>query len=211
MVLLFTESGQAEIACNWVRMNNEDIHMLRLMGEIDREGNSSQRELSRRLNLSLGLVNTFIKRLINRGYFTVTTISKNRLQYGLTPEGVAKKGILTLEYFRYSSHFHKEIKRLLVKRFDEMKKNSIHSVIFFGAGETAELAYLYMLLTDIKLVGVVDETRFGKSFFEHRIEGTERLAGNDWDAVLLMRLNNMEMDRQYLIDKGIDIDRIATL
>ena len=185
--------------------------MLRLMGEIDRDGNSSQRELSRRLNLSLGLVNTFIKRLITRGYFTVTTTSKNRLQYILTPEGVAKKGVLTVEYLRYSTHFYKEIKRLLVNRFDEMKKCNIHSLLFFGAGETAELVYLYMLLTDMKLVGVVDETRFGKSFFEHRIEGTERFTRDDWDMVLLTQLDNMEMDMQYLLDKGVEIAKIATL
>ncbi len=185
--------------------------MLRLMGEIDRDGGSSQRELSRRLNLSLGLVNTFIKRLINKGYFTVSAISKNRLQYRLTPEGMAKKGILTIEYLRYSSQFYKEIKRLLVNRFEEMKRNSIRSVIFFGAGETAELAYLYLMLTEIKLVGVVDETRFGKRFFEHRIEKTERLAINDWDTVLLMRLNKMETDRQHLVNKGIAAHKITIL
>lgn len=185
--------------------------MLRLMGEIGRDGRSSQREYSRRLSLSLGLVNTYIKKLIDKGYFSVTTISKNRLQYDLTPEGAAQKGILTVEYLRYSRHFYKEIKRLLVRRFDEMKKCSIHSVIFFGAGETAELAYLYMLLTDIKLVGVIDETRFGKNFFEHRIEGTERLDRNDWDAVLLMRLNHMETDMRYLMDNGVDINKIATI
>ena len=185
--------------------------MLRLMGEVDRDGNSSQRELSRRLNLSLGLVNTSIRKLISRGYFATTTISKNRLQYCLTPEGKTKKRILTVEYLRYSINFHKEIKQLLIKKFDEMKKNSIHSVIFFGAGETAELAYLYMLLTDMKLVGVVDRTRFGKSFFGHRIEGVERLIRHDWDSVLLMRLNNMEKDMQYLVEKGVKVDRIATL
>ena len=47
-------------------MDKEDLHVLRLMGEIDRNGNYSQRELSSRLNISLGLVNTFLKRLVTR-------------------------------------------------------------------------------------------------------------------------------------------------
>jgi hypothetical protein len=36
-------------------MDKEDLHILRLMGEVDRNGNYTQRELSHRLNLSLGL------------------------------------------------------------------------------------------------------------------------------------------------------------
>ena len=50
-------------------MDKDDLYMLRLMGEIDRNGITSQRELSRRLNVSLGLVNAFLNRLINKGYF----------------------------------------------------------------------------------------------------------------------------------------------
>ncbi|HDI79253.1 MAG TPA: winged helix-turn-helix transcriptional regulator, partial [Desulfobacteraceae bacterium] len=39
-------------------MEKEDIQILRLMGEIEKDGNFTQRELSKRLNISVGLVNT---------------------------------------------------------------------------------------------------------------------------------------------------------
>ena len=94
-------------------MDKEDLHILRLMGEIDRNGDHSQRELSRRLNISVGLVNTFLKRLVAKGYFKVTTMPRNRLKYFLTPEGLARKSKLTAEYLRYSVNFYKDIKNLL--------------------------------------------------------------------------------------------------
>jgi DNA-binding MarR family transcriptional regulator len=75
-------------------MDKENLHILRLMGEIDRNGNYTQRELSSRLNLSLGLVNTFLKRLVNKGYFKVKTMPANRVKYFLTPKGVARKEFL---------------------------------------------------------------------------------------------------------------------
>ncbi|MBW2023016.1 MAG: winged helix-turn-helix transcriptional regulator, partial [Deltaproteobacteria bacterium] len=78
-------------------MDNEDIHILRLMGEIERNGSFSQRELARRLNISLGLVNRFIKRLVNKGYFKVKTLPRNRVKYFLTPKGLARKSKLTIE------------------------------------------------------------------------------------------------------------------
>ena len=86
-------------------MDKEDFHILRLMGEIGRDGSPTQRELSRRLNISLGLVNTFLKRLVNKGYFKVKTMPRNRVKYFLTPEGLARKSRLTVEYLRYSVSF----------------------------------------------------------------------------------------------------------
>ena len=86
------------------------------MGEIERDGNHSQRDLSRRLNLSLGLVNTFLKRLVNKGYFKVKTMPRNRVKYFLTPKGIARKSRLTVEYLHYSINFYHEIDRMVSSR-----------------------------------------------------------------------------------------------
>ena len=194
-----------------VHMDNQDIHTLRLMGEIERDGNPSQRELSRRLNISLGLVNTFLKRLVNKGYFKVKTMPRNRVKYFLTPEGLARKSRLTVEYFHYSTRFYKEIKRLLIGKFKEMEEKRIVSILFFGAGEVAELAYLYLQLTNIDLVGIVDDKKNGNDFFEFEAEGLDRLEKGDWDAILVTRLDDTIRDIKYLIEKGVDSDRIITL
>ena len=146
-------------------MEKEDLQILRLMAEIDRNGDHSQRELSRRLNISLGLVNTFLKRLVNKGYFKVKTMPRNRVKYFLTPEGLARKSRLTVEYLRFSMNFYKDIKSLLLKKFKEMEHNQVRSVLFFGAGEVAELAYLYLQLTGLRLVGIVDDERKDDNFF----------------------------------------------
>ncbi|MGD9578668.1 MAG: winged helix-turn-helix transcriptional regulator, partial [Syntrophorhabdus sp.] len=166
-------------------MDKQDIHILRLMGEIEQDGGSSQRELSRRLNLSLGLVNTFLKRLVNKGYFKVKTMPSNRVKYFLTPEGVARKTRLTVEYLQYSARFYRDIKKILIDKFMEMERKQIRSILFFGAGEVAELAYLYIQLTGIDLAGIVDEKRNGSDFFELMAEGPERLTREDWDAILV--------------------------
>lgn len=192
-------------------MEKEDLHILRLMGEIDRDGNHSQRELSRRLNISLGLVNTFIKRLVNKGYFKVSTMPRNRVKYFLTPAGLARKSRLTVEYLRYSVDSYKEIKNLILGRYKEMEDNNVKSILFYGAGEVAELAYLYLQLTNIRLSGIVDEKKNGKNFFEFKISGLDTMGKIDWDIVLLTSLEDTEKDIETLIDSGINIERIAAL
>ena len=192
-------------------MEKQDLHTLRLMDEIDRAGTVSQRELSRRLNISLGLVNTFIKRLVNKGYFKVTTMPRNRVKYFLTPAGLARKSRLTLEYLKYSIDSYKEIKNLLIKKFKQMEEKGVRSIIFYGTGEVAELAYLYLQLSSIGLAAVVDENRNGKFFFNHDISGLETLKMVDWDLILLTHLDNTDQDVKYLTEHGISSERIVTL
>ncbi len=192
-------------------MDKEDIHILRLMGEIEREDSPSQRELSHRLGLSLGLVNSFVKRLVNKGYFKVKTMPRNRVKYFLTPKGLARKSRLTVEYLQYSVYFYKEIKNLLVLKFKEMEDDKLSSVLFFGAGEVAELAYLYLQMTNIGLVGIIDDHQNGGDFFEFKVDDFGRLDKRDWDKILLTRLDNTDQDVRTLVEHGVSTYRIAIL
>lgn len=181
------------------------------MDEIDRNGIHSQRELSQRLNISLGLVNTFLKRLVNKGYFKVTTMPRNRVKYFLTPEGLARKAKLTADYLRYSVHFYRDIKDLLLDKFTDMEKNQVKSILFFGAGEVADLAYLYLQLTSIRLAGIIDEGKKGKTFFGHEIAGLEGFRQTDWDVILVTRPDHIEKTIDLLAEAGVDRNRIATI
>ena len=192
-------------------MDKQDLHVLQLLGEIDRNGSSSQRELSQRLNLSVGLVNTFLKRLTNKGYFKVKTLPRKRLKYFLTPEGLARKSKLTAEYLRYSINFYKDIKHLLLNKYQEMEGKQVRTILFFGAGEVAELAYLYLQLTSLQLAGIIDEQKKGRTFFGHAIAGLDRIHVSDWDRILLTRLEGTEESIETLIKAGIHHERITNI
>ncbi len=192
-------------------MNKEDVHTLRLMGQIDRNGDYTQRELSYSLNLSLGLVNTCLRRLVDRGYFRVETMPRHRVKYFLTPEGLARKSRLTAEYLRYSVDFQREIKKLLLGKYLEMGENGVTSLLFYGAGEVAELAYLYLQLTNIRLKGIIDDTLSGQDFFGYGVADLARLPREDWDIVLLTRLEDTEKHMKSLLERGIGLERIATI
>lgn len=181
------------------------------MGEIDRQENHSQRELSKSLNMSLGLVNTFLKRLVNKGYFKVTTMPRNRVKYFLTPEGLARKSKLTAEFLRYSINFYRDIKSLILNKFSEMEKKKVRFILFCGAGEVAELAYLYLQLSSLKLVGIVDERQQGRSFFGFLVSSLERLQENDWDMILLTRLDDTERTIHTLLERGVREEKIAII
>src|SRR6187401_2448069 len=79
---------------------------LLLLSELDRDGGATQRTLSSKLGVALGLTNLYLKRLARKGYIKITTIPRNRIRYLLTPQGFAEKSRLTYLYMEYSlSHY----------------------------------------------------------------------------------------------------------
>ena len=74
-------------------MDQDKLRTLKLLEAIDSSEPPTQRELARDLNISLGLVNAFVKRLAKKGYFKITTIPKKRAKYLLTPKGAMAKSV----------------------------------------------------------------------------------------------------------------------
>jgi hypothetical protein len=93
----------------------------------------------------------------------------------------------------------------------EMERNHVKSLLFYGAGEVAELAYLYMKPTNLQLAGVIDEELNGKNFLDLKVEGMDRINKGDWDMVLLTHLEDTEENIKTLLKNGVAQDRIATL
>jgi predicted transcriptional regulator len=77
------------------------IRTLQLLEEFEKNRSPSQQHLFRQLNISLELVNSFVKRLVQKGYLKITNTPQNRVKYILTLKGVAEKTRLTYEYIKY--------------------------------------------------------------------------------------------------------------
>jgi DNA-binding MarR family transcriptional regulator len=102
-------------------MESKSLKTLQLLEAIAEDKPKTQRELSDSLQISLGLVNSFIKRLVKKGYCKVTTIPKNRVKYILTPAGAVEKTRLTYEYISSSYRYFKTAKNRLEALYDALK------------------------------------------------------------------------------------------
>ncbi len=58
----------------------------------------SQRDISRRLSLSLGMTNILLRRMIAKGYIRITQLNQRKVQYLLTPKGFAEKLQKSIKY-----------------------------------------------------------------------------------------------------------------
>ena len=142
-------------------MENQDIRTLKLLEEIDNDRSPTQRDLSKKLNISLGLVNLFIKRLGKKGYFKIKTIPRNRVKYILTPKGAAEKSRLTYKYIQFSFDFYKKARRELQTLFNGLMSQGVERIVFWGASDLAEIAFISLQETAISLVAVVEDEKAG--------------------------------------------------
>jgi DNA-binding MarR family transcriptional regulator len=192
-------------------MNPVDMRTLHLLEEIEKNHSPSQRQLARHLDISLGLVNSFIKRLAHKGYFKVTHIPKNRVRYILTPKGVAEKSRLTYEYIKLSYVFFKDARKKMQKLLKDLESQGVKRVIFFGATELAEIAYLSLQNTNIELTAVLDDLNVGKRFFDHMVQATGLLESAIFDRILLTTSEFQDLIPDRLQKFGIAEDRVVML
>ena len=165
-------------------MNNQEINTLKILEEIGNEEVSSQREIAKKLNISLGLVNSFLKRLARKGYLKITTIPSNRVKYLLTPRGAAEKTRLTYAYIQYSYHFYKDARIKLKRLFSELSEQNVKRIVFYGATDLAEIAFLSLQETPIQLVAIFDTDKAGTFFLGLNIESPEHLFDFSYDKLL---------------------------
>lgn len=187
------------------------MRTLHLLEVIEKNHSPSQRQLAGHLDISLGLVNSFIKRLANKGFFKITHIPKNRVKYILTPKGMAEKSRLTYEYVKLSYVFFKEIRKKIKQLLKDLESQGVARVVFLGATDLAEIAYISLHETSIELAAVLDDHRVGKKFFDHTVQAAAVLDSTIFDRILLTTSEFGDLKSEELKKYGITPDRIVTL
>lgn len=78
--------------------NTLDEREFELVNIVGAQLAANQRELSRQMNLSLGMTNMLLRRLVTKGYIRITQLNQKKVQYILTPKGFAEKMRKSIRY-----------------------------------------------------------------------------------------------------------------
>ena len=193
----------------------------RILAEIEAGRGSSQRSLARSAGVALGLANLLVRRLVRRGLIEIVKTTPNRVRYVITPAGVLEKARMTRAYLDYSLRFYADARERLHHSFAALSsewagvREEEKRIVFYGAGEVAEIGYVCLQESDLKLVGVADDDRrrpfFGLPVHPTSQLGPERLGDIPYGRVVIMSLRNTEATRDALEDRGCDPHRIYTL
>jgi len=186
----------------------EPYRSLQILDELSKNDSVTQRDLSNGLGIALGLVNSYIKNLIKKGYITVKAIPSKRYAYYLTPKGFAEKTRLTYDLLHDYTRVYREARKSFKQLFQDLQTAGKKKVVFAGADETAEIAYLTLQETRLVLLDVIDDDAAGNDFFGRPIRKLEEVRNMQYDIILVASyLKRNELYKQ-LIHLGVDKDVI---
>ena len=187
------------------------IRTLQLLTEIESDVKVTQRSLSKKLGIALGLTNAYLKRLINKGFVEIHRASANDIRYILTPSGLMEKSRLTYQYLQYSLNFYRDMRTEIQSCFDALVGRGVAYLAFYGIGDVAEIAYVCLHGSRLELVGVIDDDRVGEAFFGNPIQELRTLNDLDFDAVFVASLEDAAQMTRDMVSLGIPREKIVRL
>ena len=184
--------------------HSDDYRSLLLLDEISKGEKLTQRSLSKNLGVALGLINSYVKNLVSKGYIVVSKIPKKRYKYYLTPSGFAEKSRLTFQHFQNFTNLYKVARRDFHDFFNQIQNSDVKEVVFCGSDEITEIAFLSLKETNLKLVGIIDNSNAGKKFFGQEIAVMEEIRNFVYDIAVITSFQNGEMLKRRLLELGVN-------
>jgi DNA-binding MarR family transcriptional regulator len=198
-------------------MASHDDHAHRILSAVATNDRVSQRSLANNLGIALGLTNLLMRRLSRKGWVRIVRLRPNRVRYMLTPAGIAERARMSREALQRSVKFYAEARNRIRDSFAELSSemsaantSDAKRIVFFGAGEVAEIGYVCLQETDLQLVGVIDESRghfFGMPVTRPSVLTAERQAP-PFDRVVVMSFADKAALAAQLAELGISDDQV---
>ena len=200
---------------------SEHNHDLQLLRAIASGGPVTQRSLASDLGVALGLTNLLVRRLVRKGYVKVTGLGTRHIRYLMTAAGWDALAHATRLSLENTVHLYTEtrehIRRSLWDISDRCEPDASgrKRIVFYGAGDVAEIAYISLQSTDLELVGVVDDRRTGR-FFGLLIHPSSQLSADAIGAVpyghvVVTSLRHADTIRVKIAACGVPDDRVSCL
>lgn len=188
---------------------------LEILTAIDEGRPLTQRDLSLRLGVALGLTNLYLKRLATKGYIKIVEFprkpaARKRFRYLLTARGIAEKSRLTYEHMAYALNLYRRARQTLREFLAGLSENGMKRVALYGTGEAAEIAYLTLKEFGLEPVGVFSREG-GGSFLGAPVRPIVGLEPGEFDGLIVATFDRPEPYLAELTRLGIPPERLVTI
>ncbi len=130
---------------------NSDRELM-LLEHIERDPDITQASMAAQLGVAVGTVNWHIKRFIAKGYVKVKRAQRRKLRYIITPEGLAFRARLTVNYIDSSMRLYRKTRQRIGELLIELQQAGYNQVCIRGDGDIADICRLSCLEQGIKVI-----------------------------------------------------------
>lgn len=126
-------------------LSEDPTRDLSLLTQIEADPDVSQASLASELGVAIGTINWHLKRMVAKGYVKVKRAQRKKLRYIITPEGIALRAALTMDYIRNSFDLYRHVRRKTGMAIEEARQHGFEALGIQGEGEIAEVCRLTCL------------------------------------------------------------------
>ena len=166
---------------------------LGVLEAIDSKKSITQRSISKDLDMALGLVNSYLKRCVKKGFIKIQQAPKNRYLYYLTPKGFSEKAKLTAEFLTSSFTFFRKSRDQIEEILDHCNKKNWKRILLFGNSELAEITSLYSKNYEVQIIQVYNTSNLRDS------KQDNFPPASDLDAIILTDLTSPQKSYEQLV------------
>jgi hypothetical protein len=133
-------------------------------------------------------VNAYLKRSVKKGLVKVSESPARRYAYDLTPQGLAEKSRLTVQYLSDSFGFFRQAKSDCARVLQRAAEKGFRRIILAGKSDLAEISKLCALDHGIEIVAVVEPGETGSRFIGLPVFPDYDAVTHEFDAVFIADL-----------------------
>lgn len=184
---------------------------LQILHEIEADPEVTQRQLSQRAGIALGLTNLLLRSLVQKGYVRATKANWRRWIYALTPEGFSHKIRLTVSYVNRVLNHYQNVRQTLREQLEPLSLHSESSIALLGTADFAELVYLGLRDLGIEEISIFGPPGLnGNKFLGLPVEDVTNLRPEDYDYVVIADLAEAESVKKRFLADEVAEEKLVT-
>ena len=121
------------------------VRELTLLEHVESDPDVNQSTLADQLGVAVGTVNWHLKRLVAKGYVKVQRAERKKLRYIITPEGIALRARLTVDYVERSFDLYRRTRKRVKEHLGVIRSAGSNRVRIIGDGDVADICRLTCL------------------------------------------------------------------
>lgn len=125
---------------------------LALLETIEQDPDVTQATLATQLGVAVGTINWHLKRLIEKGYVKIKRAERKKLRYIITPEGIALRARLTVDYIEQQFLLYRNTRQRVKEYLEQVRRAGHHAVRLIGEGDVADICRLSCLEMGLTIV-----------------------------------------------------------
>ena len=184
----------------------ESPRTLEMLTQIEANPDINQVALADELGVAVGTINWYLKRMIAKGYVKVKRAQRKKLRYIITPEGIALRAALTVDYIKTSFDLFRRVRERSNLCLDQLEEAGFDQVYVVGEDDVAEVVRLSCLERGISLTNEPQTPQILIDGLKLALQLPEKVSEESFAIVAINNEDNQTVDASTLEDSLVSVD-----